>query len=67
MCKQYADDLEDFDLPAMQEDFARAHLVAGNRQEAMQRLTETIPADGWDVPLQGYASPEGLELFNRGR
>ena len=33
---------------------------------AMQRLTETIPADGWDVPLHGYASPDGLELLNRG-
>ena len=32
----------------------------------MQRLTETIPADEWDVPLDGFASPEGLELFNRG-
>ncbi|MFL6736985.1 MAG: 5-formyltetrahydrofolate cyclo-ligase [Sphingomonas sp.] len=31
----------------------------------MQRLTETIPADEWDVPLHGYASPAGLELFNR--
>jgi len=38
MCKQYADELEDFDLPAMHEAFARAHLVAGNRQEAMHRL-----------------------------
>lgn len=32
---------------------------------AMQRLTETIPADEWDVPLHGYASPDGLELFSR--
>ncbi len=32
---------------------------------AMQRLTETIPADEWDVPLNGYASPDRLELFNR--
>jgi 5-formyltetrahydrofolate cyclo-ligase len=32
---------------------------------AMQRLTETIPADAWDVPLDGFASPEGLELFSR--
>jgi 5-formyltetrahydrofolate cyclo-ligase len=30
---------------------------------AMQRLTETIPADDWDVPLDGFASPDGLELF----
>ena len=33
---------------------------------AMQRLTETIPADAWDVPLHGFASPDGLELFSRG-
>jgi 5-formyltetrahydrofolate cyclo-ligase len=32
---------------------------------AMQRLTETIPADAWDVPLDGFASPKGLELFSR--
>lgn len=32
---------------------------------AMQRLTETIPGDAWDVPLDGFASPEGLELFKR--
>ena len=31
----------------------------------MQRLTETIPADEWDVPLDGFASPEGLEIFDR--
>jgi hypothetical protein len=30
----------------------------------MQRLTETIPADDWDVPLDGFSSPEGLELFS---
>jgi 5-formyltetrahydrofolate cyclo-ligase len=30
---------------------------------AMQRLTETIPADPWDVPLHGFASPDGLEIF----
>jgi 5-formyltetrahydrofolate cyclo-ligase len=30
---------------------------------AMQRLTETIPGDEWDVPLHGFASPDGLELF----
>jgi 5-formyltetrahydrofolate cyclo-ligase len=32
---------------------------------AMQRLSETIPADEWDVPLDGFASPDGLELFRR--
>ena len=31
---------------------------------AMQRLSETIPADAWDVPLDGFASPEGLEIFD---
>jgi 5-formyltetrahydrofolate cyclo-ligase len=31
----------------------------------MQRLSETIPADAWDVPLDGFASPDGLELFSR--
>ncbi|HEY4071460.1 MAG TPA: 5-formyltetrahydrofolate cyclo-ligase [Sphingomicrobium sp.] len=34
---------------------------------AMQRLTETIPADEWDVPLHGFASPDGLELFDNQR
>ena len=32
---------------------------------AMQRLTEAIPADEWDVPLDGFTSPAGLELFMR--
>ena len=32
---------------------------------AIQRLTEAIPADAWDVPLDGFASPDGLELFSR--
>ena len=32
---------------------------------SMQHLTETIPGDAWDVPLHGFASPEGLELFSR--
>jgi 5-formyltetrahydrofolate cyclo-ligase len=32
---------------------------------AMQRLSETIPADEWDVPLDGFASPDRLELFRR--
>jgi 5-formyltetrahydrofolate cyclo-ligase len=30
---------------------------------ALQRLTETIPRDEWDVPLDAFASPERLELF----
>ena len=32
---------------------------------AMQRLVEMIPADEWDIPLDGFASPDGLELFRR--
>lgn len=32
---------------------------------SMQRLSEVIPSDEWDVPLHGFASPEGLELFSR--
>ena len=29
----------------------------------IQRLPQTIPADDWDVPLDGFASPDGLEIF----
>ena len=29
----------------------------------LQRLADTIPADPWDVPLDAYASPEGLEWY----
>jgi len=29
----------------------------------IQRLADTIPADEWDVPLDAFASPAGLELF----
>jgi 5-formyltetrahydrofolate cyclo-ligase len=29
----------------------------------LQRLVETIPADDWDVPLDAFASPDGLEVF----
>jgi len=32
---------------------------------AMQRLIEVIPADEWDVPLDAFASPEGLEVLRR--
>ena len=31
----------------------------------IQRLTETIPADEWDVPLDAFASPDGIEIFKR--
>ena len=29
----------------------------------VQLLDEKIPADPWDVPLDGFASPAGLEMF----
>jgi 5-formyltetrahydrofolate cyclo-ligase len=29
----------------------------------LQRLADTIPTDAWDVPLDGFASPEGLTMF----
>jgi len=29
----------------------------------IQRLTEEIPRDPWDVPMDGFASPEGMEWF----
>ena len=29
----------------------------------MQRLPETIPADDWDIPLNAFASPDGVEWF----
>jgi len=31
----------------------------------LQRITETIPADEWDIPLDAFASSEGVELFHR--
>jgi 5-formyltetrahydrofolate cyclo-ligase len=31
----------------------------------LQRLVETIPADDWDIPLDAFASPDGLEIFGR--
>ena len=31
----------------------------------LQRLTETIPTDDWDIPLDAFASPDGLEIFRR--
>jgi 5-formyltetrahydrofolate cyclo-ligase len=30
----------------------------------IQRLTETIPHDPWDIPLDAFASPDGLEIFD---
>jgi 5-formyltetrahydrofolate cyclo-ligase len=29
----------------------------------VQKLEEQIPADAWDVPLDGFASPDGVEMF----
>ena len=31
---------------------------------ALQRLADFIPADEWDVPLDGFASPDGLTMFS---
>jgi 5-formyltetrahydrofolate cyclo-ligase len=30
---------------------------------SLQMLSETIPADEWDVPLDAFASPDGLQIF----
>jgi len=30
---------------------------------SMQRLETIIPSDPWDIPLHGFASPEGVEEF----
>ena len=30
----------------------------------LQRLVETIQADEWDIPLDAFASPDGLEVFS---
>jgi 5-formyltetrahydrofolate cyclo-ligase len=32
---------------------------------SLQRLADTIPADEWDIPLDGFASPEGVEWFGQ--
>ena len=29
----------------------------------VQKLEELIPAEHWDLPLDGFASPDGLEMF----
>jgi len=31
----------------------------------LQRLKQAIPADPWDVPLDAFASPEGIQWFRR--
>jgi 5-formyltetrahydrofolate cyclo-ligase len=30
---------------------------------AAQRVDDDIPAEPWDIPLDGFASPDGLEIF----
>ena len=30
---------------------------------SMQRLADDLPRDPWDVPMHGFASPDGLEWF----
>lgn len=32
---------------------------------ASQRIGQAIPSDPWDVPLDGFASPDGVEWFKR--
>jgi 5-formyltetrahydrofolate cyclo-ligase len=32
---------------------------------SIQRLADAIPTDAWDVPLDAFASPDGIELFKR--
>jgi 5-formyltetrahydrofolate cyclo-ligase len=31
----------------------------------LQHLTEAIPINDWDVPLDAFASPDGLEVFGK--
>ena len=38
LCNEYEAELEDFDLPALHEAFARAQLLAGNKEEARRHL-----------------------------
>jgi hypothetical protein len=38
LCNEYESELEDFDLPAMHEAFARAQLLAGNREEVLRHI-----------------------------
>jgi len=33
----------------------------------LQLLSETIPSDEWDIPLDAFVSPDGLTLFNKRR
>ena len=52
-------------LEAFRQGLAALGYVEGQHVVIEQRLTETIPSDDWDVPLDGFASPDGLELFKR--
>lgn len=40
----------------------RGALLIGLGWEA-QKVEATIPAEPWDIPLDGFASPAGLEMF----
>jgi 5-formyltetrahydrofolate cyclo-ligase len=31
---------------------------------SLQRMVEPIPADPWDIPLEAFASPDGVEWFS---
>jgi len=33
----------------------------------LQQLSETIPSDEWDIPLDAFVTPNGLTLFNTRR
>ena len=33
----------------------------------LQRVIDTIPTDDWDIPLDAFASPDGLVIFSGGR
>jgi 5-formyltetrahydrofolate cyclo-ligase len=48
-------------LPSLKKNGARLIGVGWS----LQRLSETIPADEWDIGLDGFASPDGLEIFDR--
>jgi 5-formyltetrahydrofolate cyclo-ligase len=46
-------------LPRLREHGA---LLIGTGWE-VQKVDATIPSDPWDIPLDGFASPAGLEMF----
>ena len=57
LCREYESELEDFDLPAMHEAFARAQLLAGNREEARHHLALARELS------EGIADPEDREII----